>query len=128
MAVQEERRDPARDPEVVRKMARMMMQGAVMLAERCPICGLPLFRLRNGDIVCPVHGKVLIVSSEEEAEEARLDSTIRMVEKYAASKVEGLIGRGEPGDILEWLRVIEAVERIKKLRHEARGKEERGGK
>jgi len=119
--------DPARDPEIVRKMARMMMQGAVMLAERCPICGLPLFRLRNGDIVCPVHGKVLIVSSEEEAEEARLDSTIRMVEKYAASKVEGLIGRGEPDSILEWLRVIEAVERIKRLRQEARAGE-RGGK
>ncbi len=111
-------KDPAKDPEIVKKMARMMMQGAVMLAERCPICGLPLFRLRNGDIVCPIHGKVLIVSDEKEADEIRLDNTISMVEKYAASKVEGLIGSGSPDEILDWLRVIEAVERIKTLREQ----------
>ncbi|MCE4627793.1 MAG: hypothetical protein F7C34_01400 [Desulfurococcales archaeon] len=123
----EKPRDPSRDPEVVKKMARLMMQGAVMLAERCPICGLPLFRLKSGDIVCPIHGRVMIVSSEEEADEIKLDSTIRLVEKYAASRVEGLIGEEDPSRILEWLRVIEAVERIKQLRRGA-GKEERGSK
>ena len=117
------REDPARDPEVVRKMARLMMQGAVMLAERCPICGLPLFRLRNGQVICPVHGRVLIVSSEEEAEEARLDNTIRMVESYAASRVESLLREGDPGELLEWLRVIEAAERIRSLRLERRSRE-----
>lgn len=109
-------RDPAKDPAVVKKMARLMMQGAVMLAERCPICGLPLFRLRSGDVVCPVHGKVIVVSDEEQADEIRLDYTIRMVEHYAASKVKSLIGEGSPSEILDWLKVIEAVERIKQLR------------
>ena len=113
-------RDPARDPEVVKRMARLMMQGAVMLAERCPICGLPLFRLRNGEVVCPVHGRVMIVSSEEEAEELRLDHTIRMVESYAASKVRGLLEEDRPGELLEWLKVIEAAERIRSLRWERR--------
>lgn len=121
-------RDPSRDPEIVKKMARLMMQGAVMLSERCPICGLPLFRLKTGEIICPVHGRVMIVSSEEEADEIRLDSTIRMVEKYAASRVEGLIGEEDPNRILEWLRVIEAVERIKQLRREAGREEKRGSR
>jgi UPF0148 protein len=119
--------DPSRDPKVVKKMAQLMMQGAVMLAERCPICGLPLFRLRNGDIVCPVHGKVVIVSDEREADELRLDHTIHLVEKYAASKVENLIGSNEPEEILDWLRVIEAVERIKHLRRETSRRSERKG-
>ena len=114
--------DPARDPEIVKKMARLMMQGAVMLAERCPICGLPLFRLKNGQVICPVHGRVLIVSSEEEAEEARLDNTIRRVESYAASKVESLLRDGDPVELLEWLRVIEAAERIRSLRLERRNR------
>ncbi|MCE4625326.1 MAG: hypothetical protein F7C35_05625 [Desulfurococcales archaeon] len=109
-------RDPAKDPAVVKKMARLMMQGAVMLAERCPICGLPLFRLKSGDVVCPVHGKIIVVSDEEQADEIRLDYTIRMVEHYAASKVKSLIGEGSPDEILDWLKVIEAVERIKQLR------------
>jgi len=38
--------------DVVRKMANLMMQGAVMLDKTCPLDGLPLFRLRTGEIVC----------------------------------------------------------------------------
>ncbi|HEU97496.1 MAG TPA: hypothetical protein ENO36_01385, partial [Fervidicoccus fontis] len=37
-----------------------------MLPHSCPICGSPLFKLKNGDIVCPIHGKVAIVSDESE--------------------------------------------------------------
>jgi len=116
-------RDYHRDPEVVKRMARLMMQGAVMLAETCPICGLPLFRLRSGEVICPVHGRVLIVSSDEEAEEARIDSVVGRVESYATSRVEELLGKGSPGEILEWLKVVEAAERIRKLRGERRSLE-----
>ncbi len=113
-------KDYHRDPEVVKRMARLMMQGAVMLAETCPICGLPLFRLRSGEVICPVHGRVLIVSSDEEAEEARIDSVVGRIESYATSRVEELLGKGSPGEILEWLKVVEAAERIRKLRGERR--------
>ena len=116
--------DLYRDPRVVRKMAQLMMQGAVMLAETCPVCGLPLFRLRNGEVVCPVHGRVVIVSSEEEAREVEIDSVVRDVEHYAAMKVRELMGQGDPREILEWLHVIEASERIRGLRR-GRGKPER---
>ncbi len=112
--------DPARDPNVVKKMARLMLEGAVMLAETCPLDGLPLFRLRNGDIVCPVHGRIMLVHSEDEAEEARLDNTIWRVESYAARRVEKLLEEGDPKEILEWLRVIEAAEKIRGMRREHR--------
>ncbi len=113
-----EKRDLYRDPRVVRKMAQLMMQGAVMLAETCPICGLPLFRLRNGDVVCPVHGRIIVVSSEEEAREVEIDSIVRDVEHYAARRVRESMEKGEPGEILDWLRVIEAAERIRGIRQE----------
>ena len=117
--------DLHRDPRVVKRMAQLMMQGAVMLAETCPICGLPLFRLRNGEVICPVHGRVVIVSSDEEAREVEIDSVVRDVEHYAAMKVRELMEQGDPREILEWLHVIEASERIRGLRRE-RGKPKTG--
>jgi UPF0148 protein len=119
-----EPKDLYKDKEVVRKMAQLMMQGAVMLSETCPICGLPLFRLRNGDVVCPIHGKIILVRSEEEAREVELDSIVAEVEHYAARKVRELIREENPGEILEWLRVIEAGERIRDLRERRRKKTE----
>ena len=48
----------------VKKAAELLRQGATMLEEPCPICKMPLFKLKNGDIVCPVHGKVYIAKNE----------------------------------------------------------------
>lgn len=107
-----------RRDELVKKMAEMMMQGAVMLEQTCPLDGLPLFRLRNGDIVCPVHGKVMIVSDEQEAREAELEGIIRSVQYMAAQRVKESMDKGDPVAVKQWLDVIEAVERIKKLRRE----------
>ncbi|MEB3764790.1 MAG: hypothetical protein GSR77_01285 [Desulfurococcales archaeon] len=108
--------DPARDPKVVKKMAELMLRGAVMLADTCPLDGLPLFKLRNGDIVCPVHGKIILVHDEKEAEDLMIDNTLWKLETFAAKRIEGLMEQGKPSEIIEWLDVIEAVERIKSLR------------
>jgi UPF0148 protein len=108
--------DPRRDPGVVKRMAQLVSQGASMLAETCPIDGLPLFRLKNGDIICPVHGKVLIVSSEEEAREAEIDSILSAISYYAAVRAREAINSGDSGEILEWLNVLEAAERVRGLR------------
>ncbi len=108
--------DPARDPKVVKRMAELMLRGAVMLADTCPLDGLPLFKLRNGDIVCPVHGKIILVHDEKEAEDLMIDNTLWKLETFAAKRIEGLMEQGKPSEIIEWLDVIEAVERIKSLR------------
>ncbi|NAY90096.1 MAG: hypothetical protein GU347_05235 [Desulfurococcales archaeon] len=53
-----------------------------MLQESCPICGSPLYKLKSGDIVCPIHGKVAIVSNESEAiEESSAPLFVRIEEK-----------------------------------------------
>lgn len=115
-------RDKEKDKELVKKIAMMVMQGAVMLAETCPICGSPLLRLKTGETVCPIHGRVIMVRSDEEAKEIELDSIVAEIEHYAAQRIRELMASGEPRDILEWLKVIEAGERIRELRERRRTK------
>ncbi|MCE4613385.1 MAG: hypothetical protein F7C07_06100 [Desulfurococcales archaeon] len=113
--------DPRKDPAVVKRMAQLVSQGASMLAETCPMDGLPLFKLRSGDIICPVHGKVLIVSSEEEAREAEVDSILSTVAYYAAVRIREAMNSGDPGEMLEWLNVLEAAERVREIRGSRKG-------
>ena len=120
-------KDVYKDKKVVQRMAQLMMQGAVMLSETCPICGLPLFRLKNGDVICPIHGKIILVSSEEEAREVELDSIVAEVEHYAAKKVRELMSGGTPSQLLDWLRVIEASERIRDIREKRKKPAEKRG-
>lgn len=115
-------REAYRDQEVVRRMTRLVAEGATMLADTCPIDGLPLFKLKNGDIICPVHGKVWIVSSEAEAEEVEIDFIIRKVELHAAKRVYQSLNSDDASELIPWLSVIETVERIRSIR-EARSRD-----
>ena len=117
--------DYSKDPRIVKKMAELMLQGAIMLAETCPLDGLPLFRLKNGSVVCPVHGRIILVSDEKEAEELAIDNTLWRLEALAAKKIEKLMVEDDPERIRSWLNVIEAVERIKNLRR-SKQKESQG--
>ncbi len=108
--------DPGRDPQIVRKMAQLMAQGAVMLAETCPLDGLPLFRLKDGSIVCPKHGRVVIVSSEAEAREVEVDEVIKGIIYHAAMKAREELNAESPEGVRAWLDVLEAAERIRSLR------------
>jgi len=115
-------REVYRDQEVVRRMTRLVAEGATMLADTCPIDGLPLFKLKSGDIICPVHGRVWIVSSEAEAEEVEIDFIIRKVELHAAKRVYQSLNSDDASELIPWLNVIETVERIRSIR-EARSRD-----
>ncbi len=111
-----EARDPSRDPRVVKKMAALLMQGAVMLQETCPLDGLPLFRLRSGEIVCPVHGRVMIVSSEREARDVEVEEVLHDVMYRAALRLREEAGKGEPARLREWVDIIRGIEEILDMR------------
>ncbi len=109
--------EAARSPDVVRKMADLLRAGATMLPERCPLCGLPLFRLRSGEVVCPIHGRVYIVRDESEVAKITVQGVLEELEKVVARRIsEALEGakRGEPRarELSEWLDVLERAERI----------------
>ncbi len=111
---------PRRSPESIRKMADLLRSGAAMLAERCPLCGLPLFRLRSGEVVCPEHGRVYIVRDETEYVQATVQGVLERLERAVAERlgrVVEMMARGEFADedaklVSGWLDVLERVERI----------------
>lgn len=114
------------EPEVdpVKKMAELIKSGAVMLPETCPMpgCHLPLFKTKTGEVVCPVHGRVYVVKSDEEAREVKttvsLALTLDRIEERAVMEMNAMITERseiEPTDLIKWLEVVERVRRIKRL-------------
>ena len=112
MSLSERRRLEGQD--VVKKMADLLRAGAAMLSERCPICGLPLFRLKSGEVVCPVHGRVYIVKTESEATRITVQGVLENLERVAAEEIaKALEKRGQGLDgLVKWLDVLERTERI----------------
>uniref|UniRef100_A0A7C4BE67 Sjogrens syndrome scleroderma autoantigen 1 n=1 Tax=Ignisphaera aggregans TaxID=334771 RepID=A0A7C4BE67_9CREN len=99
-----------------------MRSGATMLAESCPLCGSPLFKLTSGEVVCPIHGRVMLVKTEEELSEANVASVLLELEKSIADKLSEYVGKlrsdkevefEDIRNIISWLDALERVERIK---------------
>jgi len=109
--------------ESVKKMAELLRSGAVMLPQKCPVkeCSLPLFKLKTGEIVCPVHGRVYLVSSDEEAREVIAKLSITQALDRLEKKVVEILGKAienpiDTGyrDLIGWLEVLERIIRIRK--------------
>ena len=110
--------------ELIRRMTELMRSGAVMLDQACPLCNSPLFRLKDGSLVCPIHGEVKVVKDEREAIEATTDAILDMVEKVVSDRLlrtihelESTAGSVELLKFIEhYLEIIERVRRIKTLK------------
>ena len=106
------------DEEAIRRMADLLRAGAAMLQERCPLCGSPLFRLRTGEVVCPIHGRVHIVRSDEEAARITLKGVLEALEKNIVARLNALrekVSNGgveEAREIIAWLEALERIERL----------------
>lgn len=107
--------------ELVKRMSELLKAGAAMLAETCPSCGSPLFKLRGGEIICPLHGKVFLVRSDEEASTASVISVLSRIEDLASVKMMELVKRlssnNDPLDLealAKWLEIVQRVQDIKK--------------
>jgi UPF0148 protein len=113
--------DMSAEKDPVKTMAELLKAGAVMLAETCPVegCALPLFKLKTGEVICPVHGRVHIVRTEEEAREvyARVYSSmvLEKLEMLTLKTIEELSRSRDvdPTDLIKWLEVLERVQRLK---------------
>lgn len=109
------------DQDPTKIMAELLKSGATMLADICPVegCNLPLFKLKSGEIVCPVHGRVYVVKTDEEAKEIYSKTYLRYIldqlEQVALRTISTLIRSPDtdPTDFIKWLEVLERVERLK---------------
>ncbi len=110
----------------IKKMSELLKSGATMLSEACPICSTPLFKLRSGEVICPVHGKVQIVKSDEELLSITTISVLDELEKFTISTVNRLRKELEMRDsdikneediklLNTWLEVLERIRRLKIL-------------
>lgn len=105
----------------VKKAAELLRQGATMLEEACPICKMPLFRLKTGEVVCPVHGKVYIVKSDEEERIVKRNLELDEIENIL---IDGLYVNAkkikeDPSDseaILQVIRYLDALERLRRIK------------
>ncbi len=105
-------------------MSELLRAGAVMLSESCPICSLPLFKLRSGEVICPTHGRVQIVKSDDEVLSITTTASLDGLERVAVNAINKLRmelegGNSELGDLNviraldAWLNVLERVRRLK---------------
>ena len=111
--------------EAVRRMSELLKAGAVMLENACPACSLPLFKLKSGEIVCPVHGTVKVVKSESEIVSITTSVILDDIESLITKilyKLKQRIEKGEAGAdvdtarlLIHWLDVLERVKRIKSI-------------
>jgi len=105
----------------IKKAAELLRQGATMLDIACPICNMPLFRLKNGDIVCPNHGKVYLVKNEEEEKKVSLSLTLDSIEQTLFKNMNIVVDKlkSDPMDseaLLQIIRYLDAIERIRKIK------------
>ncbi len=107
--------------QALKKMADLMRSGAVMLSEKCPVkgCTMPLFRLKTGEIVCPVHGKIYVVKSDEEArrvmKEIAAKQVLEKLEKNILHLLSEIAENPESHgyrEIIGWLEVLERIRRL----------------
>jgi len=107
----------------VKKMAELLKSGAAMLAETCPVegCNLPLFKLKSGEIVCPVHGRVFLVKTDEEARmiesEIGTKSTLDKLERAVLKAINDELSSSEldADRIVSYLEILERVYRIRSM-------------
>ena len=78
----------SREAAVLRRMADMLKQGAVMLNLQCPACSSPLFRLRSGEIWCvKCQKRVVIVREGEDITIAASDVLLTSLEQTLLRKL-----------------------------------------
>jgi len=109
--------------EAVKKMAELLKLGAVMLPQKCPVknCNLPLFKLRSGEIVCPTHGRVYLVRSDEEAKQVLSKASLMQVLDALEKRVIEVLNKSGNNilsvgyrEIIGWLEVLERIIRIRR--------------
>jgi len=117
-----------------KKMADALKRGFKMLEDTCPRCGTPLFQKPNGEVVCVYCGiPVILVSSEEEAEEQKVRMRLIGVRDVLSSKLEEMLRDFYPREssitmsasikeISEALLIVQKViDRLSRRKEEERG-------
>lgn len=79
-----------KDDTSVKKMAELLRQGATMLADACPQCGSPLFKVKE-DIYCAkCDRRIVYAKSDEEVEVQAVKTLIPELKETLINKLKTL--------------------------------------
>ncbi len=114
---------PTEKKKALQRMSELLRAGAVMLSETCPKCGSPLFKLKSGEIVCPIHGRVVVVRTDEELSRVTVAGVLDSLENTIIRQLERVKASVEKSSIEEvhenlriMLMLLDALERIEKIK------------
>jgi len=98
----------------VKEMAKMLLSGATMLAEQCPVCGAPLFRLKDNTVKCPSCGFVKEEKTIKKGEEP--EHKVITEKEILTKKLESLLlSLEKTEDVNETRTILEAIKIIHEL-------------
>jgi len=105
------------DRDRLKRMADLLRSGATMLTDVCPECGVPLFRLRSGEVVCPECGRRAVYVGEASA--SSVASAIALsgeLEEVLHVKLAEVVGRIRScGDLRELYLLVRLANAIIEL-------------
>ncbi|MEM4576634.1 MAG: Sjogren's syndrome/scleroderma autoantigen 1 family protein [Candidatus Nezhaarchaeales archaeon] len=112
------------DTAKMRRMVDLLRSGATMLADVCPICNSPLFKLKSGEIYCPgCEKRVVFVKEGEDVAKATQIQVISELSSTASQKLMELTNMAKYESdvdrlyelgrcVLTWLEIFERVRKI----------------
>lgn len=78
-----------KDDPSVKRMADLLRQGATMLADACPQCGSPLFKVKD-DIYCVKCDRRIVYANSEEVEVEAVKTLIPELRVTLINKLKAL--------------------------------------
>ena len=112
--------------DYIRKMADLLKSGATMLSITCPKDKVPLFKLKTGEVICPVCGtRFYIVQSEAEHATVTASIALENLERNVVTKINQinellstLDASSVSKEMLEslklWLEILEKIETLRR--------------
>jgi Uncharacterized Zn-finger containing protein len=112
--------------DIAKRMAELLKAGNIMLSDSCPDCKVPLFKLRDGKIICPScnrtviyvkHGEENVVKRYQAIEEMLSTITDKLAElNLSISSEDDIIKLNDKVKVLNSL--LDAYDKLIKLRKE----------
>lgn len=115
------------DRSYIKRMAELLKSGATMLSTSCPNDKVPLFKLKTGEIICPVcNTRFYIVKDEAEHAAVTTSIALESLEQTIMNKIVQInniissmdansVDRNMLESLKLWLEILEKVKSLRKF-------------
>jgi UPF0148 protein len=93
----------------IKKMAELLLHGATMLAQACPQCGSPLFKVGNDTYCATCNRRIVIVRSDEDMQTPAPSAVISQLKETLLRKLKDV------NELVEGENDVEALTKLARL-------------